>query len=119
VVIFGAGLGAPYFSTDTAAAQRALEIGADAVLKGTKVDGVYDADPHTTPDAVRFDRLDYTEYLSRGLKVMDTTAVTLCMDNGLPIVVFALMGEGNVVRAIRGEEVGTLITRLDGREKDQ
>ena len=111
VVIFGAGLGAPYFSTDTAAAQRALEIGADAVLKGTKVDGVYDADPHTTPDAVRFDRLDYAEYLSRGLKVMDSTAVTLCMDNGLPIVVFALMGEGNVVRAIRGEKVGTLICR--------
>ena len=111
VVIFGAGLGAPYFSTDTAAAQRALEIGADAVLKGTKVDGVYDADPHTTPDAVRFDRLDYSEYLSRGLKVMDTTAVSLCMDNGLPIVVFALMGEGNVVRAIRGEKVGTLICR--------
>ena len=119
VVIFGAGLGAPYFSTDTAAAQRALEIGADAVLKGTKVDGVYDADPHTTPNAVRFKRLDYGEYLSRGLKVMDSTAVTLCMDNGLPIVVFALMGEGNVVRAIRGEEVGTLITRLDGQEKDQ
>jgi len=119
VVIFGAGLGAPYFSTDTAAAQRALEIGADAVLKGTKVDGVYDADPHTTPDAVRFKRLDYGEYLSRGLKVMDTTAVSLCMDNGLPVVVFALMGEGNVVRAIRGEEVGTLICRLDGEEKDE
>jgi uridylate kinase len=116
VVIFGAGLGAPYFSTDTAAAQRALEIGADAVLKGTKVDGVYDADPHTTPDAVRFDRLDYTEYLSRGLKVMDATAVTLCMDNGLPIVVFALMGEGNVVRAIRGEKVGTLISRTPSWE---
>jgi len=109
VVIFGAGLGAPYFSTDTAAAQRALEIGADAVLKGTKVDGVYDADPHTTPEAVRFDCLDYAEYLSRGLKVMDSTAVTLAMDNGLPIVVFALMGEGNVVRAIRGEAVGTLV----------
>jgi len=119
VVIFGAGLGAPFFSTDTAAAQRALEIGADAVLKGTKVDGVYDADPHTTPDAIRFKRLNYGEYLSRGLKVMDTTAVTLCMDNGLPIVVFALMGEGNVVRAIRGEEVGTLICRLDGEEKDE
>jgi len=115
VVIFGAGLGAPYFSTDTAAAQRALEIGADAVLKGTKVDGVYDADPHTTPDAARFNRLDYSEYLSRGLKVMDTTAVSLCMDNGLPIVVFALMDEGNVVRAIRGEEVGTLICRQDGQ----
>ena len=78
-MIFGARLGAPFFSTDTAAAQRALEIGADAVLKGTKVDGVYDADPHTTPDAIRFKRLDYGEYLSRGLKVMDTTAVTLCM----------------------------------------
>jgi uridylate kinase len=113
VVIFGAGLGAPYFSTDTAAAQRALEIGADAVLKGTKVDGVYDADPNTTPDAVRFDRLDYSEYLSRGLKVMDTTAVSLCMDNKMPIVVFALMGEGNVVRAIRGEKVGTLVCHID------
>ena len=118
VVIFGAGLGAPYFSTDTAAAQRALEIGADAVLKGTKVNGVYDADPHTTPDAARFNRLDYSEYLSRGLKVMDTTAVSLCMDNGLPIVVFALMGEGNVVRAIRGEEVGTLICHKDGQDAD-
>jgi uridylate kinase len=113
VVIFGAGLGAPFFSTDTAAAQRALEIGADAVLKGTKVDGVYDADPHTNPEAIRFKRLDYGEYLSRGLKVMDATAVSLCMDNRLPVVVFALMDEGNVVRAIRGEEVGTLITRLD------
>jgi len=110
VVIFGAGLGAPYFSTDTAAAQRALEIGADAVLKGTKVDGVYDADPHTDPAATRFSHLDYNEYLARGLKVMDTTAVSLCMDNGLPIVVFALMAEGNVIRAIRGEKVGTLVS---------
>jgi uridylate kinase len=110
VVIFGAGLGAPYFSTDTAAAQRALEIGADAVLKGTKVDGVYDADPHTDPDATRFSQLHYNEYLARGLKVMDTTAVSLCMDNGLPIVVFALMAEGNVIRAIHGEKVGTLIS---------
>ena len=117
MVIFGAGLGAPYFSTDTAAAQRALEIGAAAVLKGTKVDGVYDADPYTTPEAVRFKRLDYSDYLSRGLKVMDSTAVSLCRDNGLPVVVFALMGEGNVVRAIRGEEVGTLITRLDDQEE--
>ena len=118
VVIFGAGLGAPFFSTDTAAAQRALEIGADAVLKGTKVDGVYDADPQTTPSAIRFLRLDYGEYLSRGLKVMDTTAVSLCMDNGLPVVVFALMDEGNVVRAIRGEEVGTLICRQPGDGED-
>jgi uridylate kinase len=109
VVIFGAGLGAPFFSTDTCAAQRALEIGAEAVLKGTGVDGVYDADPRTTPDAVRFDRVDYGEVLARGLKVMDATAVSLCMDNGLPIVVFSLMGQGNVVRAIRGEKVGTLV----------
>jgi uridylate kinase len=110
VVIFGAGLGAPFFSTDTAAAQRALELRADAVLKGTKVDGVYDADPHTDPTATRFSQLDYNEYLTRGLKVMDTTAVSLCMDNGLPIVVFALMAEGNVIRAIRGEQVGTLVS---------
>ncbi len=110
VVIFGAGLGAPYFSTDTCAAQRALEIGAHAVLKGTKVDGVYDSDPNTNPHAKRFDSLDYGEYLSRGLRVMDTTAVSLCMDNGLPIVVFALMGAGNVVKAIRGESVGTLVS---------
>jgi len=110
VVIFGAGLGAPFFSTDTCAAQRALEISADAVLKGTKVDGVYDADPQLHAHAKRFETLDYSEYLARGLKVMDTTAVSLCMDNGLPIVVFALMGEGNVVRAIRGERVGTLVS---------
>ncbi len=117
VVIFGAGLGAPFFSTDTCAAQRALEIGAEAVLKGTQVDGVYDADPRIAPDAVRFDRLDYSEVLSRGLKFMDTTAVSLCMDNGLPIVVFALMGEGNVVRAVRavrGEKIGTLVGQAGG-----
>ena len=109
VVIFGAGLGAPFFSTDTCAAQRALEIGAEAVLKGTAVDGVYDADPRKNPAAVRFDRVDYGEVLSRSLKVMDATAVSLCMDNGLPIVVFDLLGQGNVVRAIRGEKVGTLV----------
>ena len=94
VVIFGAGLGAPFFSTDTCAAQRALEIGAEALLKGTAVDGVYDADPRKNPDAMRFDRLDYGEVLARGLKVMDATAVSLCMDNGLPIVVFDLTGSG-------------------------
>ena len=109
VVIFGAGLGAPYFSTDTAAAQRALEIGADAVLKGTKVDGVYDSDPRTNPGAIRYPRLDYGEYLSRGLKVMDATAVALCRDNKLPIIVFELMKPGNVVRAVRGEPIGTLL----------
>ena len=109
VVIFGAGLGQPFFSTDTCAAQRALEIGAEAVLKGTQVDGVYDADPHTMPGAVRYQQLDYTEVLSRGLKVMDATAISLCRDNGLPIVVFALMEPGNVVRAVRGEKIGTLV----------
>ena len=113
VVIFGAGLGAPFFSTDTCAAQRALEIGAEAVLKGTAVDGVYDADPRKHPDAKRFTRVDYSEVLARGLKVMDATAVSLCMDNGLPIVVFDLHGAGNVVRAIRGEEVGTLVCAAD------
>jgi uridylate kinase len=111
VVIFGAGLGAPFFSTDTCAAQRALEIGAEAVLKGTQVDGVYDADPRHTPDATRFYHLDYGDVLHRELRVMDATAVSLCMDNNLPIVVFDLMGEGNVVRAIRGERIGTLVSR--------
>jgi uridylate kinase len=85
------------------------------VLKGNKVDGVYDADPHTDPSASRFTQLDYNEYLARGLKVMDTTAVSLCMDNGLPIVVFALMAEGNVIRAIRGEKVGTLLSSKPAR----
>jgi uridylate kinase len=111
VVIFGAGLGAPFFSTDTCAAQRALEIGAAAVLKGTQVDGVYDADPRHSPDAIRFHQLDYAEVLARGLRVMDATAVSLCMDNDLPIVVFDLMGQGNVVRAVRGERIGTLVSR--------
>jgi uridylate kinase len=113
VVIFGAGMGAPYFSTDTTAAQRALEVGAQAVLKGTQVDGVYDADPRTTPDAVRFDSLDYGEVLQRGLKVMDATAISLCMDNQLPIVVFDLMTEGNIGRAVRGEKIGTIVCPTD------
>jgi len=113
VVIFGAGIGQPFFSTDTAAAQRALEISADAVLKGTQVDGVYDADPKINPDAFRFDRLEYGEVLQRGLKVMDATAISLCMDNGLPIVVFDLMGQGNIVRAVRGEKIGTLVSPAD------
>jgi uridylate kinase len=112
VVIFGAGLGAPFFSTDTCAAQRSLEIGAQAVLKGTQVDGVYDADPRETPDAVRFHRLDYAEVLRRELRFMDATAVSLCMDNDLPIVVFDLMREGNVVRAVHGERIGTLVSRF-------
>ena len=111
IVIFGAGLGAPFFSTDTCAAQRALEIGAEALLKGTQVDGVYDADPRKMPGAVRFDQLDYGEVLRLGLKVMDATAVSLCMDNGLPIVVFDMMEKGNVVRAVRGERIGTLVSQ--------
>ena len=113
VVIFGAGLGAPFFSTDTTAAQRALEINAQAVLKATQVDGVYDDDPRRNPDAVKFDRLGYAEVLARGLKVMDTTAISLCMDNRLPIVVFDLLGEGNIVRAVRGEKIGTLVAPND------
>ena len=108
-VIFGAGLGAPYFSTDTAAAQRALEVRAEAVLKATKVDGVYDSDPRLNPDAVKFDTLTYNEVLARGLKVMDSTAISLCMDNGLPIVVFDLLTEGNIARAVRGDKIGTLV----------
>ena len=111
VVIFGAGIGAPFFSTDTCAAQRALEIGAEAVLKGTQVDGVYDADPRKSPKANRFGWLDYSDVLVRELKFMDATAVSLCMDNDLPIVVFDLMGKGNVVRAVRGERIGTLVGR--------
>ena len=109
VVIFGAGLGAPFFSTDTAAAQRALEIKAQVLLKGTRVDGIYDADPRTNPGATRFARLDYGEYLSRGLQVMDATAISLCRDNKLPVIVFELMEPGNVVRAVRGEPIGTLV----------
>ena len=110
VVIFGAGLGSPYFSTDTCAAQRALEVGAEALLKGTQVDGVYDSDPRKNPDAVRFDRLDYAEVLVRNLAVMDQTAISLCRENNLPIVVFDLMGEGNILRAVRGEKIGTLVS---------
>ena len=113
VVIFGAGMGAPYFSTDTTAAQRALEIGAQAVLKGTQVDGVYDADPKTTPDAIRYDSVDYSEVLGKGLKVMDATAISLCMDNDLPIVVFDLLTPGNIGRAVRGEKIGTLVCPND------
>ena len=110
VVIFGAGLGAPFFSTDTTAAQRALEIKAEAVFKATKVDGVYDSDPKRNPDAVKFDALTYNEVLVRGLKVMDATAISLCMDNDLPIVVFDLLTDGNILRAVRGEKIGTVVT---------
>jgi uridylate kinase len=110
VVIFGAGLGAPYFSTDTTAAQRALEIGAEVVLMAKSVDGVYDADPKTHPDAVKFDVLSYDEVLARDLKVADATAFSLCRDNRLPIIVFNLLQEGNIARAVRGEKIGTLVS---------
>jgi uridylate kinase len=109
VVIFAAGLGAPYFTTDTTAAQRALEIGAEAILKGTQVDGVYDRDPKLDPAAQRYEVIDFLSVLNQGLKVMDATAISLCMDNGLPIVVFELLREGNISRVVRGEQVGTLV----------
>ena len=110
VVIFGAGLGQPYFSTDTTAAQRALEVGAQVVLMAKGVDGVYDSDPKTNPNAVRFDHLTNAEVLARGLKVADATAISLCQDNRLPIVVFNLLVEGNIARAVRGETIGTLVS---------
>ncbi len=109
VVIFAAGLGAPYFTTDTAAAQRALEIDADAILKGTGADGVYDRDPRTDPDARRYEEIDFLSVLNQGLKVMDATAISLCMDNQLPIVVFELLRAGNIRRVVRGEDVGTMV----------
>jgi uridylate kinase len=110
VVIFGAGLGQPYFSTDTTAAQRALEIGAEVVLMAKGVDGVYDSDPRTNPDAIKFDQLTPAAVLAQGLKVADATAISLCQDNDLPIVVFNLLKEGNIARAVRGEAIGTLIS---------
>jgi uridylate kinase len=109
VVIFATGLGVPFFSTDTAAAQRALEIGAEALLKGTQVDGVYTADPHLDPNAVRFDSLEYLDLLREGYQVMDATAVSLCMENKLPIIVFDVRQDGNIGRAVSGEPIGTLV----------
>jgi len=110
VVVFGAGTGNPYFSTDTAAALRAMEIKAEVILKATKVDGIYDADPMVNPRATRFERISYLKVLEQGLKVMDATAISLCMDNRLPIVVFNLRTPGNIKRAIAGEPVGSLVT---------
>jgi uridylate kinase len=113
VVIFGAGLGAPFFSTDTCAAQRALEVNAEVLLMAKTVDGVYDEDPKTHPGATMFDRLDYAEVIQRGLKVADATAISLCMDNDLPIVVFNLLTDGNIARAVQGEKIGTLVSTLE------
>jgi len=110
VVIFGAGSGMPYFSTDTVAAQRALEIGAEALLMGKQgVDGVYDSDPKKNPDAVKFDQLSYDDFLARGLRVADATAISLARDNALPIVIFGLE-EGNIARVVRGEKIGTVVS---------
>ena len=110
VVIFGAGAGLPFFSTDTVAAQRALEIGCQVLLLGKNgVDGVYDADPRIVPEAVKFDTISYDDVLSRGLKVADSTAFSLCRDNGMPIIVFQL-ADGNIARVVRGEKIGTLVS---------
>jgi len=109
VVVFAAGTGNPYFTTDTAAALRAMEMRSEVILKATKVDGIYTADPMTHPDATRYDQLSYIEVLERGLKVMDATAISLCMDNKLPIIVFKLREAGNLRRVIMGEPVGTVV----------
>lgn len=109
VVIFAAGTGNPFFTTDTTAALRAAEIGADVVLKATRVDGVFDDDPETNRDAVLLEEIGYMDILARGLKVMDATAVTMCMDNELPIRVFTLIEPGNILKAVRGDAIGTLV----------
>ncbi len=110
VVIFAAGTGNPYFTTDTAAALRAMEIGAEVIMKATKVDGVYSADPVKDPSAVKYDRLSYLDVLQKDLKVMDATAISLCMDNNLPIIVFNLNVPGNIKKIVAGEPLGTLVT---------
>jgi len=110
VVIFAGGTGNPYFSTDTAASLRAMEIKADVIMKATKVDGIYDADPRVVSDAKMFDNIDYLEVLKRGLRVMDATAVSLCRENNLPIVVFNLNVTGNIKRVVTGEKVGSLVS---------
>jgi uridylate kinase len=122
VVIFAAGTGNPYFTTDTAAALRAMEIGADIIFKGTKVDGVYSSDPVKDPSAKKFTELTYMEVLKRGLGVMDSTAVSLCMDNDLPIVVFNLRGKGNIRKLVEGKKIGTLVRGNNGagaKKKDK
>jgi uridylate kinase len=109
VVIFAAGTGNPFFTTDTAASLRAMEIGAEVIFKATRVDGIYDADPEKVPTARRFESLTYIDVLNRGLQVMDSTAISLCMDNSLPILVFNMMEPGNIQRAVSGQRIGTLV----------
>jgi uridylate kinase len=110
IVIFAGGTGNPYFTTDTTASLRAMEIGAEVILKATKVEGVYDADPFKSEDARKFEELTYIEVLNRELKVMDSTAISLCMDNQLPIIVFNIMEKGNIKRVVSGEPIGTLVS---------
>lgn len=110
VVIFAGGTGNPYFSTDTAAALRAMEIGAEVIMKGTKVNGIFEADPVTNPKAKMFAELPFLSILNKNLKVMDSTAITLCMDNNLPLIVFNLKERGNLVRIVQGDRIGTLVT---------
>lgn len=109
VVIFGAGTGNPFFTTDTAASLRAMEINAEVIMKATKVDGIYDKDPTKHSDAVKFDKISYIDVLNRGLQVMDSTAISMCMDNKLPIITFDLNEPGNILRAVMGETIGTLV----------
>ncbi len=109
IVIFGAGTGNPFFTTDTAASLRAMEINAEVIMKATKVDGIYDKDPAKHKDAVKFTEINYIDVLNRGLQVMDSTAISLCMDHKLPILTFDLMKKGNILRAINGEKIGTLV----------
>jgi uridylate kinase len=110
VVIFAGGTGNPYFTTDTTASLRAMEVSAEVILKATKVDGIYDADPLKRSDANKFEELTYIEVLNRELKVMDSTAISLCMDNQLPIIVFNIMEKGNIKRVVSGESIGTLVS---------
>jgi uridylate kinase len=110
VIIFAAGTGNPYFTTDTTAALRACEINAQAVLKATQVDGIYDSDPKKNPEAKRFEEISYKDVLAKGLNVMDSAATALCMDNGLPIIVFNLHVKGNIDRVLKGEHVGTIVS---------
>jgi uridylate kinase len=109
VVIFGAGTGNPYFTTDTAATLRASEVNAEVVLKATKVDGIYDADPVKDKDAKKFDEITYLDVLNKGLKVMDSTAISMCMDNKIPIIVFDLYGKDNILNIVLGKQIGTLV----------
>jgi len=109
IVIFGGGTGNPFFTTDTAAALRANEIGAEVLMKATKVDGIYSADPKKDPSAKRYDQLDYTTVLKENLRVMDATAISLCRENNMPILVFDLTQHGNIVKVLRGESIGTLV----------